>query len=151
MTDVCGKKCDHGSECLLVHHTDSLIRHETQHGCIFYDTHCPLCERVYYHGVDACTDPGGESCTAAVFAAKFKRLEQENADLKTKIEAYRERLECNHVFRLENGEYVRVAVEDGYAPDGITCRDLTISMLKSELAEQEAINHELRRALSESQ
>lgn len=32
---VCGAKCDHGSECLLLPgHGD---RHETQHGCIFYD------------------------------------------------------------------------------------------------------------------
>jgi hypothetical protein len=33
---LCLKKCDCGSECLeLANHGN---RHETQHGCIFYDT-----------------------------------------------------------------------------------------------------------------
>jgi chromosome segregation ATPase len=35
MQAVCGKRCDHGSECLRRPHTDSC--HETQHGCVFYD------------------------------------------------------------------------------------------------------------------
>jgi hypothetical protein len=34
-TDVCGKKCDHGSECLLLRGHDG--GHDTQHGCTFYD------------------------------------------------------------------------------------------------------------------
>lgn len=34
--NVCGKRCDHGSECLRLagHGPDG---HETQHGCVFYD------------------------------------------------------------------------------------------------------------------
>lgn len=33
--DVCGKMCDHGSECLLLRgHAGG---HDTQHGCMFYD------------------------------------------------------------------------------------------------------------------
>lgn len=35
--DVCGKRCDHGSECLLLADHAPPDRHETQHGCIFYD------------------------------------------------------------------------------------------------------------------
>jgi hypothetical protein len=39
--DVCGKRCDHGSECLLLAgHTPS-DKHETQHGCVFYDSATP--------------------------------------------------------------------------------------------------------------
>jgi hypothetical protein len=33
--EVCGKRCDHGSECLRQPHEDG--RHETQHGCVFFD------------------------------------------------------------------------------------------------------------------
>jgi hypothetical protein len=33
----CGKQCDHGSPCLLPSSHDAPDRHETQHGCIFYD------------------------------------------------------------------------------------------------------------------
>lgn len=33
--NVCGRRCDHGSECLRMAHDDG--RHETQHGCVFYD------------------------------------------------------------------------------------------------------------------
>jgi hypothetical protein len=34
----CGKCCDHGSPCLLYADHVPPDRHETQHGCIFYDT-----------------------------------------------------------------------------------------------------------------
>jgi hypothetical protein len=34
---VCGKKCDHGSECLGLIGHEPPDRHETQHGCVFYD------------------------------------------------------------------------------------------------------------------
>lgn len=34
---VCGKRCDHDSECLLLADHDPPNRHETQHGCVFYD------------------------------------------------------------------------------------------------------------------
>lgn len=33
--EVCGKRCDHGSECLKLAGHDG--GHETQHGCVFYD------------------------------------------------------------------------------------------------------------------
>lgn len=33
--EVCGKMCDHGSECLRQPHGDG--RHDTQHGCVFFD------------------------------------------------------------------------------------------------------------------
>lgn len=33
---VCGKRCDHGSECLKL--PDHEGGHDTQHGCMFYDT-----------------------------------------------------------------------------------------------------------------
>lgn len=38
--EVCGRKCDHGSECLkLKGHGGA---HDTQHGCMFYEArhHC---------------------------------------------------------------------------------------------------------------
>jgi len=34
---VCGALCDHGSECLLLHGHVPQDKHETQHGCIFFD------------------------------------------------------------------------------------------------------------------
>ncbi len=36
-TAFCGKCCDHGSPCLLYADHQPQDRHETQHGCIFYD------------------------------------------------------------------------------------------------------------------
>lgn len=41
-TDFCGKRCDHGSECLLYADHQPPDRHETQHGCIFYDAEIVL-------------------------------------------------------------------------------------------------------------
>jgi hypothetical protein len=35
--DVCGKRCAHDSECLLLKGHEPADKHETQHGCIFYD------------------------------------------------------------------------------------------------------------------
>ena len=40
--DVCGRRCDHGSECLLPTGHIPADRHETQHRCIAYDP--PACE-----------------------------------------------------------------------------------------------------------
>lgn len=34
---VCGKPCDHGSPCLLLAGHVPAARHETQHGCVFYE------------------------------------------------------------------------------------------------------------------
>jgi len=34
---VCGALCDHGSECLLLRGHTPQDRHETQHGCVFFD------------------------------------------------------------------------------------------------------------------
>jgi len=34
---VCGALCDHGSECLLLRGHIPQDRHETQHGCVFFD------------------------------------------------------------------------------------------------------------------
>lgn len=39
---VCGKRCASGSECLRLPHDDD--RHETQHGCIFFDPAQPTTE-----------------------------------------------------------------------------------------------------------
>lgn len=36
--NICGKKCDYGSECLEPSGHEPADRHETQHGCVFYDT-----------------------------------------------------------------------------------------------------------------
>lgn len=36
-TEVCGKRCAHDSECLLLAGHEPVDRHETQHGCCFYD------------------------------------------------------------------------------------------------------------------
>lgn len=33
----CGKVCDHGSPCVLVVCHDVPDRHETKHGCVFFD------------------------------------------------------------------------------------------------------------------
>lgn len=33
----CGRQCDHGSPCRLRSGHSSSWRHETEHGCIFYD------------------------------------------------------------------------------------------------------------------
>jgi hypothetical protein len=35
--EFCGKSCDHDSPCLLYADHQPADRHETQHGCIFYD------------------------------------------------------------------------------------------------------------------
>ena len=34
---VCGKSCAHGSECLLLAGHTPCNRHESQHGCVFFD------------------------------------------------------------------------------------------------------------------
>jgi len=34
---VCGKTCAHGSECLLLAGHWPRNRHESQHGCVFFD------------------------------------------------------------------------------------------------------------------
>lgn len=49
--NVCGARCDHGSECLLLSGHEPSDRHETQHGCVFYDAPeppyvCPGCYAV---------------------------------------------------------------------------------------------------------
>lgn len=36
-SDVCSKKCAHGSECLMLKGHCPRAGHDTQHGCIFYD------------------------------------------------------------------------------------------------------------------
>lgn len=43
--DVCGRRCDHGSECLLLAGHVPRDRHETQHGCIVYDPRPPMPSR----------------------------------------------------------------------------------------------------------
>ena len=41
----CGKECDHGSPCQLsTGHTPS-DRHETAHGCVFFDPHPPKADK----------------------------------------------------------------------------------------------------------
>lgn len=37
MTDRCGKRCDHGSPCMLDAGHVPVDRHESEHGCVFYD------------------------------------------------------------------------------------------------------------------
>lgn len=49
--EVCGARCDHGSECLMLAGHEPSNRHETQHGCIFYGDEeppyvCPGCYAV---------------------------------------------------------------------------------------------------------
>lgn len=44
------------------------------------------------------------------------------------IERLRERLEMTHAYQLVDGKMTRVAVEPGSIPDGIECRDGTISL-----------------------
>lgn len=39
--EFCGKSCDHGSPCLLYADHQPPDRHETQHGCIFFDPRAP--------------------------------------------------------------------------------------------------------------
>ena len=48
----CGKECDHGSPCLLSAGHVPADRHETEHGCVFFDPRPSVC------GTDAvCTPP----------------------------------------------------------------------------------------------
>jgi hypothetical protein len=35
--NTCNKPCDHGSPCLLLKGHEPVDRHDTQHGCVFYD------------------------------------------------------------------------------------------------------------------
>lgn len=51
LAEVCGARCDHGSECLLLASHVPNDRHETQHGCVFFDAPeppyvCPGCYAV---------------------------------------------------------------------------------------------------------
>ena len=38
MSDDCGKKCDHESPCILADGHEPSDRHETAHGCVFFDS-----------------------------------------------------------------------------------------------------------------
>lgn len=35
--DPCGKRCDQGSPCILWRKHEPASRHQTRHGCVFYD------------------------------------------------------------------------------------------------------------------
>ena len=56
----CGKPCDHGSPCILLTGHIPTDRHETEHGCVFFDPRGSVC------GTDAvCMPPvsaGGMTC-----------------------------------------------------------------------------------------
>lgn len=80
--DVCGKRCDHGSECLLLR--GHMGGHDTQHGCTFYDAEQPpLRTRA------ALTEQERDCAAGRVFALESQLETERTAHAQTRAEGER--------------------------------------------------------------
>ena len=80
---------------------------------------------------------------ALALKASVATLTAERDALRAKVEALQDRLEMRHAF---DGSGKRISVEPGSIPDGIECRDATISGQRGIIEELRAENARLREA-----
>ena len=70
-----------------------------------------------------------------VHQAEFDRLEEQLAQAKEQLSAYRERLEIGFVYDLDGNRIERPGEALGNVPDGIYCRDETIRLVEEHVTE----------------